>query len=307
MQSVRKEEVQFTNGTTRLTGSLSLPASGSGHPALIALHAAGAGETSFILYQHLAQVLPEHGIAVLLYDRRGSGSSEGDFASASFDTLVEDARAGIELLQSRPEIDPQRIGAWGVSQGSWFVPMLASRNDLKALVLASSVGVSPERQMDYSAESMLRAAGFADGAVSSALRLRRSVNAYYRDERQYHEVQREVDMATAKPWFEHALVSRVLPESVVNSKWALELTYDPTPFMAGVAAPTLLIYSEQDPWVPVEESIEAWQAVAPEWVEVVRLPEANHLMMTATPDTHEGQSVSRQYEATLTSWLARYL
>lgn len=91
---VFKEEIEFANGTTRIAGTLSLPARGSGHPTLITLHAAGEGDSSFALYQHLAQVLPERGVAVLLYDRRGSGRSGGDLPAPASTPLSRTPKPG---------------------------------------------------------------------------------------------------------------------------------------------------------------------------------------------------------------------
>lgn len=307
MKKSRREAVRFTNGATHLAGTLSMPTTGAHHPALIALHAAGEGERTFTLYKHLADVLSCHGVAVLTYDRRGSGRSTGDFASASFEALANDARAGIKLLRRHPKIDPNRLGAWGVSQGGWLAPLLATHTRLKCLVVVSGAGVSAARQMDYSAETALRAAGFPDAPVSRALKLRCKMNAYYLGTLERARVQHEIDAVADEPWFPHAFIDRVLPDTVRDSKWALELGHDPAPVMARVVIPTLLLYSEDDPWVPVSESIEAWRAAAARWVEVEWIPGADHLMLRPKPKEPGTFEVSGRYSEVLIAWLAKHL
>src|SRR5512145_3351031 len=114
------QEIVFSNQAVQLAGTLYKPEAGSTSPAMVVLHAANGGTRQFAFYQHLTRQLPEHGIAVLLFDRRGSGQSAGNFETASFDTLAGDGRAAVEYLQSREDIDKKRIGLFGISQGGWI-------------------------------------------------------------------------------------------------------------------------------------------------------------------------------------------
>ena len=69
--------------------------------------------------------MPEHGIAVLIFDRRGSGASQGDFQTADFEDLAGDVIAAVDYLQSRPDIDKSKIGLHGTSQDAWIAPIAA--------------------------------------------------------------------------------------------------------------------------------------------------------------------------------------
>ena len=61
-------------------------------------------------------MLVEHGYGVLLFDRRGEGASEG--AGNMFGWGGErDIFAAIDFLESRPDVDPDRIGGLGLSVG----------------------------------------------------------------------------------------------------------------------------------------------------------------------------------------------
>jgi len=63
-----------------------------------------------------AEYLVRAGMMVLAVDWRTVGASEGEPRCQWFpERQVEDLRAGVSYLQTRPEVDPERIGAWGTA------------------------------------------------------------------------------------------------------------------------------------------------------------------------------------------------
>ncbi|MEV1243354.1 alpha/beta hydrolase [Nonomuraea sp. NPDC050022] len=57
------------------------------------------------------------GFAVLAIDYRTVGSSEGEPRGLDYpERQAEDFRSAVSYLQTRPEIQPERIGVWGVWQ-----------------------------------------------------------------------------------------------------------------------------------------------------------------------------------------------
>ena len=66
--------------------------------------------------QKHTRLLVKHGYGVLLFDRRGEGASEGD--PNTFGWVGDrDLHAAIDYLRSRRDVDPERIGAIGLSVG----------------------------------------------------------------------------------------------------------------------------------------------------------------------------------------------
>src|SRR5215470_8899798 len=92
------QDVQFRNGDVRLSGTVFLPKTGNRLPAVVVLHHAGLPTRDANLYRHLCEGLPTMGIAVLVYDRRGSGQYSGDLDKADYETLGDDAVAGQHAL-----------------------------------------------------------------------------------------------------------------------------------------------------------------------------------------------------------------
>lgn len=82
----------------------------------------------------LAEALTERGYAVLLFDYRGYAGNPGN---PSEDGLRADARAALEALAARPEVDPERIAYFGESLGAAVAGGLATERPPAALVLRS--------------------------------------------------------------------------------------------------------------------------------------------------------------------------
>ena len=136
------EEILFSSQDIKLAGTLYMPEIIAPYPAVVVVHPASAGERTDPFYDHLKTELPEHGIAALIFDRRGSGASQGEFETADFEDLAGDVIAAVEYLQTRLDIDKRKIGLHGTSQGAWIAPIAAARSSL-ALSPPSQRGEGP--------------------------------------------------------------------------------------------------------------------------------------------------------------------
>ncbi len=81
-----------------------------------------------------ARMLTGHGYGVLLYDARGAGESDGKQNSYGWG-WGRDVAGALDYLATRPEVDPDRIGALGLSTGAdALLEVAAERPDLAAVV-----------------------------------------------------------------------------------------------------------------------------------------------------------------------------
>jgi dienelactone hydrolase len=98
--------------------------------------------------QQHARMLVSHGYGVLLFDRRGEGASEGD--PNVFGWVGDrDLHAAAAYLQSRPDVDPDRIGAIGLSVGGEMLIHAAAHSDaFRAIVSEGASGQSIRDQFN---------------------------------------------------------------------------------------------------------------------------------------------------------------
>jgi uncharacterized protein len=81
-----------------------------------------------------AKMLARHGYGVLVYDARGRGESDGSENNYGWD-WAKDVAGALAFLKGRDDVDPDRIGALGLSTGAdVLIEVAAQRDDLAAVV-----------------------------------------------------------------------------------------------------------------------------------------------------------------------------
>jgi hypothetical protein len=274
--------------------SLAATYSAAGSTALVALHGASMGTRDYFLYRNLHELLPETGIGVVTFDRRGEGGSTGDASRGRFEVQAADALAVCEAL------DVPRVGLWGVSQGGWIAPLAASQSRRVAFVVGiASTGVTPSEQMMYAVAQQLERARYGSAVVQRVLALRRFYEAHvhgYADSRE-EELAVELAKAMEEPWWLLAFLPPVPLDAEGRRLWIEEMDFDPRPIFAQVRVPALMFYGEDDAWTPVQPSVDAWRGARGDDVDIVVIPEASHELCMAD------DSLSPEYERKLVDWL----
>ncbi len=144
------EEITFANTKEKieLAGTLTFPKGRESAPAVILIAGSGPNDRDETIFGHkpfwvLADYLTRQGIAVLRFDKRGVGESEGEYFIATTQHFTDDVEAAINYLKTRKEIDPSKIGLIGHSEGGVIAPMVATKNkDVKFIILMAGLGVT---------------------------------------------------------------------------------------------------------------------------------------------------------------------
>ncbi|NUP67317.1 MAG: prolyl oligopeptidase family serine peptidase [Nonomuraea sp.] len=148
---VRREEISVPAEGQRLEGTLRLPLTPGPHPAMVFVSGSGNGSRTEFTPQ--AEFLAKAGVATIAFDKRTVGY---DFRERDFGLLADDALRMVEYLRQRSEVDPSRVGLWGVSEGGWVVPIAAAKSPAVGFaVLVSSPNVSPLRQVAWALNEQL--------------------------------------------------------------------------------------------------------------------------------------------------------
>jgi uncharacterized protein len=300
----RMEEVRFHHGDVTLAGSLLVPHGPGRHPAIVFLH--GSGAEGRFANRFLADRFARAGIAALIYDKRGTGGSDGDWRHADFDALAGDAAAAVALLRRDGRIRADAIGLHGHSQGGTYAPLVCARAGHVAFVIASGAsGVSVAECERYSLSNFvhLRTPGREDSVAAA----------------RYIDLVTRVAYAGA-PWA--ALDSAARADSARawyfpvpgqdDPYWSFSRAiagYDPIAWWQKVTAPVLLVYGGADQRVPVEPSVRAITAAlrgAGNTDVTVRVfPGADHTFRLAAPDSagFHWPRTAPGYLETLTNWV----
>lgn len=209
---VRSEDVRIPAREEVLSGTVFSPAKPGHHPAVVLLHGAGTGHRSCLV--GLAESFARSGIVALAYDKRTVGYSA--VTNRDFGLLADDALAAVGLLRQRDDVDPARVGLWGISEGGgWVAPIAASRAPDEEVVafaiLVSAPMVTPKQQLVWGVETGLTRLDVPRGLQSAAAKALGTGGFDYTD-------------------------------------------HDPLPAVERVAQPVLAIYGTEDTAVPVVQS-----------------------------------------------------
>jgi hypothetical protein len=142
LDELNYEVFSFQNGNLDLAGLLFLPDGDAPFPGAVFIHGSGTSRRDNAWYLTFVRELQANGIAVLLPDKRGSEQSGGDWRDTSFEVLATDTDAAIDLMSEIPDIDRDRIGLIGFSQGGFIAPVVASKpSDISYVASISGSGV----------------------------------------------------------------------------------------------------------------------------------------------------------------------
>nr|MBO2500704.1 alpha/beta fold hydrolase [Acidimicrobiia bacterium] len=246
------------------------------------------------------------GFAVLTYDKPGCGDTAGDWRSQTIPDRARHAAAALEKLRRQNGVDPRRVGLWGASQGGWVVPLAAGQDPSVAFaMLVSSAGVSPFEQEAVSLQQRMRMAGEPQEAIE------RATAAYWslveRLRRGDPPAGIAADLAVDDPRYRY-FHEELLTDPELLSFFALIGDHDPLPAVESMRCPTLLIWGENDPLVPVAQSERVFReglaAAGNRDVTVVVFPAADHWIMVEGPGGEREWAPG--YIDTMTAWaLAR--
>ncbi len=259
----KEEAVTFQNRDVRLSGTLLMPLGPGPHPAVVIVHGSGAQTRngSFASPNYLrfiADNFARHGIAALIYDKRGVGASTGDWNRATFEDLADDVLSGVQLLKNRSDIDPKQIGLWGISQVGWIIPSAASRStDVAFVIVVGVAGVTPADQELYRRKENLRVAGFSEADIQEALTHQKLKFELVR-RNQPKDLDAANEQAKNEKWFPY-VSNPTRGQSWVY--WRNVINVDPLPDWERFAGPVLLISGALDESSPPESLANIEQAL----------------------------------------------
>lgn len=323
-----EEEVVYSNekADVKLAGTLTLPPREGPFPAVLLISGSGPQDRNETVMGHrpflvLADYLTRFGIAVFRVDDRGVGESSGDFTKATSEDFASDVLAGVEYLKSRKEIDPERIGLIGHSEGGIIAPMVAVQSqDVAFIILMAGTGLTGEEILYMQSKLINRAEGVSEEKIAENRSLQEQIFTVLKEEKDNVVAEERLRSILQDAMSELEGKERKIAEANAEvqiqqllSPWfRFFLTYDPRPTLMKVKCPVLAINGEKDLQVPPKENLraieEALRAGGNKDYTIKELPGLNHLFQTAeTGALSEYAKIEETISATTSKVISQWI
>jgi uncharacterized protein len=309
-----EDDITFQNGNVKLSGQLKIPITTGPYPAVVMLAGSNAqsryGQDCILGFN--ADFLARLGFAVLSYDKRGTGKSTGEREDIGLDG---DALAGIEMLRQRKDIDPKRIGIWGLSEGGMIAPQVAVQTNIAFIVNVSGDVVRGDQQEIDRVELQLRADGFPEDQIREAVAFQRLKFDYALTGKDWGEYLAAYNKYKDRKWFPDPYVGP--PSSKDDSafeEWRTGASsLSPGDYWGKYKNPALFFYGEFETYSKSSSDIallkEAMKKAGNTHYTIEIIPGAEHTMRQAkTGGPRELPYLNRfvpAYFDTLRDWLRK--
>ncbi len=284
------EEVKFENTKNQVTlaGTLSMPKKEGNFPAVILISGSGAQNRDEEILQHkpflvLADYLTKNGIAVLRFDDRGFGQSTGDFKKATTMDFANDVQAGVDYLKTRKEINKNKIGLIGHSEGGLIAPIVAGNSkDVNFIVLLAGPGIRGDKLMLLQKELIEKQMGVSETEIKKGQETYKEayqliISSSVNDEK----LKTNVENVFKTKLESNDEVASVYASQILNPWMYYFLKLDPAPFLENVKCPVLALNGSKDLQVPAEVNLQNIKTVLTKSgnkkVTTKELPNLNHL------------------------------
>ena len=256
------EKVEFKTGDgTILRGRVYRPENATA-PTPIVVMCGGFGSIVEVLLEPFALRFAEAGLAVLLYDHRNFGYSDGPIRQETDPfQQVADLRDAVTFAQGLPGIDPERVGAWGSSYSGGHVLFLAATDRRVKCVVSQVPFISGSETM-------------ARNVRPDFLGMTRSMFAADRAARMAGQAPMLMPLVTAEPLqpavlpspdayeftVKHMEGAPTFQNAVTVRSMELAGAYEPGAYIAGVSpTPLLMIVGLEDAVTVPDLALEAYE------------------------------------------------
>ncbi len=315
--ALRQETVTFQHSENSVVGTLSLPAGRAPYPVILFVHGAGPTTRHWSYYEPMRDEFISRGFATLIWSKPGVDESTGDYLTQSVEQRAEVVEAAMTHIAERPDIDPDRIGLWGVSQAGWVVPTIASHRDVAFMIMMSCPAQNPLNQTLYLDGNLLASLEISELERVDALD---QIRAYYelvRTSTSYEDFVKRQELLLAavkdRSWY-----SKIPPQLIEQLSWfqpidrgryqhfRIFFVEDVPPKLENLQSPLLAIYGTEDIQVDWKLGSKAYEevprAAGNSDVTVILFDGADHTLMQ--PDNEGYLDFAPRFLTTMGEWVA---
>ena len=301
------QETEFESHGVTLKGRLLLPPGREPVAVVVLLH--GAERDSARDYDPLQRLLPAAGVGAFVYDKRGTGGSEGAYTQ-DFSLLADDARAALAAAKRLTGARATRFGFQGPSQGGWVAPIAATRAGADFVIVSFGLAVSVLDEDREAIAFQMGLAGHGPDEIRKALEISDATgglleSGFTTGFEQFEAVRGKY---RHEPWFKdvygnftHIFLGMTLDELRADGptyRWGTPFRYDPMATLAAVEPPQLWVLGGQDIDAPSGETARRLRSLIAKGrpITLAIYPTAEH-GMTEFETSADGARLSTRYSA----------
>lgn len=254
-QRLAPMDAWFVSRGVRLRGRLVMPPGGGSVAVMVLGH--GSERSSAVDTAFRQRLYPAAGVGVFVYDKRGTGASQGRYTQ-DFSVLADDAAAA--MLQARRLAGARagRVGFQGGSEAGWVLPLAASRTRADFVIIGYGIAASPIEEDRTETLQDLTAAGWGPEVLAKAEAVIAAADELIRSNfsRGYERLAEVRASYGAEPWFKdlkgeftgeiahhsEAELKLIGPAQDVGAPW----DYDAVAALRRLKAPLLWMVAEAD-------------------------------------------------------------
>jgi alpha/beta superfamily hydrolase len=264
------ENIYFENKKANITlaGTLTLPQKKGLFPVVILITGSGRqnrdqeifGRKPFLI---IADYLTKNGMAVLRYDDRGVAESTGDFKTATSADFATDVESAIAYLKTRSEIDNQKIGLIGHSEGALIAPMVAAKSkDVNFIVMLAGLGMQGGELLLLQKELIDKAAGTPENIIQSSKAINTKLVDMVMKSKDDETLRKNITTEAMAAYKADSSVEFLFDQkisdiaNILTSPWVKYLIkYNPHQDLKKVKCPVLALNGDKDLQVPPAENL----------------------------------------------------
>ena len=310
--SYKIQEVAFKNDIdkVKLAGTLTLPTGRGPFPAVVLVSGSGPQDRNSEILGHksfwvIADYLTKNGIAVLRYDDRGVGGSDGDFNQGTTDNFARDASAAVNFLRTNKKIDQSKIGIIGHSEGGTIAPIVASNPLIKVdfIIMLAGTAIPGAEILMKQQELIAAISGAPEEEIVSNSQMSLAIFQFLRENIESKTLKSDMSLFLETYLIENetnlpeGFTIKKMAEFVTSSyttPWMMNfLFFDPQYALLNTKCPILALNGSNDLQVVAEDNLKMIEKLAQqsgnENVTTIKLDGLNHLFQhsdTGSPEEY---------------------
>ncbi|WP_447766469.1 alpha/beta hydrolase family protein [Sphingobacterium faecium] len=312
-------DVNFRNkyDDVLLSGTLTSPKQKGKFAAVVLVTGSGPQDRNETLMGHepfriLSDFLTKNNIVVLRYDDRGVGLSQGSFINGTIENFSKDAMAAIEFLKNRPNVDPNKIGIIGHSEGGLIAELLAGQKlpSLSFIVSLAGPAIPIDSLMVSQLYRIGKVAGMSDLALAHAQEINRKNFEIVKSNKPHKEAMAMIlDNMKINPAQLNS-ASKLELETLLLPSYRYFMRIDPIPFIKKITIPVYAAFGSLDVQVPAEQNLNSLKSNLPTNPKTVlkEYEGLNHLFQKASTGAvseyeHINETMNNEVLLDLVKWI----